>query len=212
MDADTAVEHRVLILAPRGRDAVLAAGILAKAGMACRVCLNPTDLARVAAEGAGAALVAEEALDAADEHGALLRWVARQPPWSDFPFVLLAAPGSDIAQGARAPAWFAGMGNAVLLERPIGAAMLASAIRTALRARGKQYEMRATLAKYDLAAGRLAVLNASLETRVAERTAELRAAYDRLGEEARERAQAENPPRPSAAHGSAGPACGWDRA
>jgi signal transduction histidine kinase/ActR/RegA family two-component response regulator len=185
------VDHRVLILAPRGRDARLAAGILARAGMACQVCADLADLARAAAEGAGAALVAEEALEGDDEEGALLRWVMAQPPWSDFPFVVLAAPRGDIAQGARTPAWFEGLGNAVLLERPLGAAALASAVRAALRARRKQYEMRAHLAERELAAARLATLNASLETRVAERTAELRAAYDRLREEAHERERAE---------------------
>lgn len=188
---ETAAEHHVLILAPRGRDAGLAAGILARAGMTCRVCADLADLAQAAAEGAGAALVTEEALEGDDDEGVLLRWVTAQPPWSDLPFVVLTAPCGDIAQGARAPAWFDGIGNVVLLERPLGAAGLASAARAALRARRKQYEMRAQLAECELAAVRLAALNASLETRVAERTAELRAAYDRLGEEAHERRQAE---------------------
>jgi signal transduction histidine kinase/CheY-like chemotaxis protein len=186
-----AAEHRVLILTPRGRDAGLAAGILARAGMACRVCADLADLARAAVEGAGAALVVEEALEGDEDPGVLLRWVAAQPPWSDFPFVVLAAPRGDIAQGARAPAWFDRIGNAVLLERPLGAAALASAVRAALRARRRQYEMRAYLAERELAAARLATLNASLETRVAERTAELRTAYDRLERETIEREQAE---------------------
>ena len=188
---EAAAEHRVLVLAPRGRDAGLAAGILARTGMACRVCADLADLARALGEGAGAALVAEEALDGDDDEGTLLGWAAAQPPWSDFPFVVLAAPRGDIAQGVRAPAWFQGFGNAVLLERPLGAAALSSAVRGALRARRKQYETRAYLAERELATERLAALNASLETRVAERTGELRAAYDRLGDEAREREQAE---------------------
>ncbi len=94
-------------------------------------------------------------------------------------------------KGHRAPAWFDGIGNAVLLERPLGAAGLASAARAALRARRKQYEMRAHLVERELAAARLSALNASLETHVAERTAELRAAYDHLAQEAHEREQAE---------------------
>ena len=44
-----AAEHRVLVLAPRGRDAELAAGILARAGMACRVCADLADLVQLAA-------------------------------------------------------------------------------------------------------------------------------------------------------------------
>jgi signal transduction histidine kinase/ActR/RegA family two-component response regulator len=189
--ATAAAEHRVLILAPRGRDAGLAAGILARAGMTCRVCADLADLVRALVEGAGAALVTEDALENDDHEGMLLRWVATQPPWSDFPFVVLTAPRGDIAQGVRAPAWFDGIGNAVLLERPLGAAGLASAARAALRARRKQYEMRAHLVERERAAAQLSALNASLETHVAERTAELRAAYDRLAQEAREREQAE---------------------
>ena len=188
---ETTAEDRVLILAPRGRDAGLAAGILAQAGMTCRVCADIADLTWAAMEGAGAALVTEEALDGDDDEGMLLRWVTTQPPWADFPFIVLAMPRGDIAQGARVPAWFDGIGNAVLLERPLGAAALASAVRTALRGRRKQYEIRAYLAERELAAVRLSALNTSLETRVGERTAELRAAYDRLGEEAAEREQAE---------------------
>jgi len=184
-------EHRVLILAPRGRDASLAAEILAKAGMACRVCGDLADLVETLLEGAGAALVTEEALDRGDNEATLLRWVAMQPAWSDFPFIVLTKPRGDIALGVRAPAWFDGIGNVVLLERPIGAAGLASAARAALRARRKQYEMRTHLVERELDAVRLSELNASLETHVAERTAELRAAYDKLAKEAREREQAE---------------------
>lgn len=189
--AAAAAEHRVLVLAPRGRDAGLAAGILARAGMTCRVCADLADLVRAATEGAGAALVTEEALDGDDGEGMLLRWVSAQPPWSDFPFVVLAAPRGDVAQGARVPVWLDGIGNVVLLERPLGAAGLASAARAALRARRKQHEVRAYLAEREAASARLEALNASLEARVAERAAELRAAYDRLGEEARERERAE---------------------
>ena len=55
--AQVTQEHRVLILAPRGRDASLAAAILAKAGMTCHVCAGLADLTRGAAEGAGAAVI-----------------------------------------------------------------------------------------------------------------------------------------------------------
>ncbi len=185
------MNDRVLILAPRGRDAQLAAGILTRTGIACRICADLAELVRLVGEDAGAALVAEEAFAGEDSEALLLRWVAMQPPWSDFPFVVLAAPRGDIAQGARAPLWFDRIGNAVLLERPLGAAALTSAVRTALRTRRRQYETRAYLAEREQAAAGMAALNASLETRVAQRTAELQAAYDRLRIEAREREQAE---------------------
>jgi len=53
------------------------------------------------------------------------------------------------------------------------------------------YAQFAYLAERELASARLSALNASLELRVTERTAELRAAYDRLAEEAHERELAE---------------------
>ena len=183
------MELRVLILTPRGRDAGVAAGLLTKAGMTCRICVDLPDLVRAAEEDAGAALVAEEALDADDRGSLLLHWVASQPPWSDFPLVVLASPRGNVAQGARVPAWFQGLGNAVLLERPIGAAALVSSLRTALRARRRQYDMRTYLAERELAAVQLSTMNTSLEARVAQRTTELKAAYDRLAEEAAEREQ-----------------------
>ena len=183
------MELRVLILMPRGRDARLAAGIIEQAGMTCRICGDLPDLVRAASEDAGAALVAEEALDADDHGNSLFRWMAMQPPWSDFPLVVLASPRGDMAHGARVPAWFQELGNAVLLERPLGTAALTSSVRNALRGRRRQYEMRAYLAERELAALQLSALNASLETRVAQRTTELSAAYDRLAEEAVEREQ-----------------------
>lgn len=161
-------EDRVLILLPRGRDSKVAAGILAKAGFRSHVCTDLTALARAAAEGAGTALVAEEALDDYSGERGLLHWVTTQPPWSDLPFVVLAVPRGDLAQGSRLPPWFEAIGNTVLLERPFGTAALASAIRVALRARRKQYELRGYLAERELAAERLAALNASLERRVSE--------------------------------------------
>ncbi len=189
MDRTAVLEHRVLILAPRGRDASVAAGILTRLGLVCRVCADLVQLTEAATEGAGAALVTEEALDG--DASVLTRWVAAQRPWSDFPFVMLAAPRRNTEHGARPPVWFGEIGNAVLLERPLGAAALTSAVRAALRARRKQYEVRAYLAERESAAAQLEALNLSLETRVAERTAELQDAYERLREEERERSQAE---------------------
>ena len=155
--------------------------------MTCLVCPDLAHLVQATAEGAGATLVTEEALERDDGERMLQHWVTTQLPWSDFPFVVLATPRGDLAQGARTPAWLDGIGNVVLLERPLGAAALASALRAVLRARRRQYEVRAYLAERELATVRLVALNASLEMRVMERTAELRAANDRIRKEAHER-------------------------
>ena len=155
--------------------------------MACVVCADLAQLVQLAAHGAGAALLTEEVLTGDEDESVLLRWVAAQPPWSDFPFVVLAAARSDLAQGDRTPAWLDRIGNVVLLERPLGAGALASALHAALRGRRRQYEVRAYLIERELAAARLEELNVSLEMRVSERTAELTSCHDRLAEEAHER-------------------------
>jgi hypothetical protein len=58
---DIDIEQRLLILAPIGRDATAAAQLLEAAGITCVTCRNLEDLCRKLTEGAGAALIAEEA-------------------------------------------------------------------------------------------------------------------------------------------------------
>lgn len=180
------MDGRVLILASRGRDAELAVRILAGDRVSCHVCADVAELVREAVVGAEAALVTEESLDD-DDVGVLLRWLGTQPPWANFPFIVLASPRGDLAQGSRVPEWSDRIGNAVLLERPLGAAALGSAVHAALRDRQRQYLVRDYLREREQAAAHLAEANASLETKIAERTDALRAAYVRLAEEVRER-------------------------
>ncbi len=132
------LEQRLLILAPTGRDAALACNMLGKAGFDCAACADLPQLARELAQGAGAVLIAEEAVAAGG--GALLNdAIARQPPWSDLPVLLLAGGRDDAAASAKALQL---LGNVTLLERPIRLGTLASAVRTALRARQRQYQAR----------------------------------------------------------------------
>src|SRR5436309_15462772 len=81
---------RVVILAPIGRDASASADLLRKVGLMTHVAKDPTELLNCLVSGAGAALVDEEALYNEDLT-ALQDWIARQPPWSDFPFVVLTS-------------------------------------------------------------------------------------------------------------------------
>ena len=81
-------EQRLLILAPIGRDARAAAQLLEAAGVACVICRDLEELCCKLIEGAGAALVAEEAF-IRENCNSLNNWVAAQPPWSDFPFIVL---------------------------------------------------------------------------------------------------------------------------
>jgi PAS domain S-box-containing protein len=130
--------RRVLVLAPLGQDAALTQSVLERAGVACYCC---ADLAQVCLEleaGAGAVLMVEEAV-IANGDGCLAAWLGRQPPWSDLPILVLARSGADstaIAQSMDV------LGNVTVLERPTRVAALVSAVRTALRARQRQYQIR----------------------------------------------------------------------
>jgi signal transduction histidine kinase len=130
----------VLVLAPAGRDAFLAASIIEEAGLGTSICRTLDELtARL--DSAVAAVVAEEAL-AGRAMAGLLEWVGAQPPWSDFPFLLLARRGHEAQQGRTAGRLAAELRNATLLERPFRPATLASGTRSAVAARQRQYEAR----------------------------------------------------------------------
>jgi signal transduction histidine kinase len=135
---------RVLILAPSGRDSALVARGLA--GSYTEVCADAEDLLARLEAGAGVALVAEEALSeqAVQRLGELLR---RQPSWSDVPLVVLTGSGEAPPAGLAILRALEPTANIMLLERPVRAVTMLSAVRAALRARRRQYEVRDHLAE-----------------------------------------------------------------
>ena len=132
-------ERRVLILTPTGRDAAMTVDLLERAGIDAVACATLAELSREIEVGAAAVLVAEEAI-ADDQYLLLAPVLTHQPPWSDLPIVVLTSQGADSEPVAHAVRT---LGNVTLLERPTRVAALVSAIRTALRARERQYQMRA---------------------------------------------------------------------
>src|ERR1044071_3283154 len=136
-------DGRVLLLTPTGRDADLTGRYLSGAGVAVEVCARMEELCEKCREGAGAALIAEEALTA-ENRRRLLDALGEQPAWSDFPLVVLTAGGERESGDA-----FRSLGdaaNVTLVERPTRVITILSAVRSALRARRRQYEVRAHLA------------------------------------------------------------------
>ena len=123
----------VLILAPRGRDAPVIERLLRAAGIATEMC---ADLAAVVRglPSCSSVVMTEESL-AGPDLPALLDAVAAQPPWSDLAFLVLATKQPGTRAAART-AVLDGLGNPVLLERPLNAESLVSTVRSALRARG----------------------------------------------------------------------------
>ncbi|MDR7040294.1 signal transduction histidine kinase [Methylobacterium sp. BE186] len=171
-------EGRVLVLAPRGRDACVVEQVLNRTGTPTATCADVADWVTCLRAGAGTALVTEEALAEADTRS-LFAWLDEQPAWSDFPFIVLATRQTG-RRSERAAGILARLGNVILLERPINAETLTSAAASALRARRRQYQARSLLAERERTQEHLRLLNEGLERRVAERTREVEAARETL--------------------------------
>jgi signal transduction histidine kinase/CheY-like chemotaxis protein len=138
---EPSLEQRVLVLAPTGRDAILACQLLASMDVASHACADAAELFRETEAGAGAVIVADEALqpDVAD---GLLKILSDQPPWSDLPLIVFTRSGEDSEQVLEK---LVPLGNATILERPVRLSTLVSAVKAALRARRRQYEVRGLL-------------------------------------------------------------------
>ncbi len=151
--------------------------------MEAHVCGGIEPLCYALRQGAGFALVTDDALLSSDV-GPLARWVLEQPAWSDFPFVLLTERGGGLERNPTASRLTQTLGNVIFLERPFHPTSLISVARTALRARRRQYEARARIE--EIREG-----EALLERRVHERTSELAAANRQLVAQIEEREKVE---------------------
>jgi signal transduction histidine kinase/ActR/RegA family two-component response regulator len=134
----------VLILAPMGKDADLAASVLCTAKMVPKPCQSLSELSeRLRAEGSsvGALLLTEESLGSSADCSSLTEWLENQEPWSELPIVVLTRPGPQTrvtaqrVQTLHSPA-------VTVLERPLRPATLLSALRVALQSRERQYQVR----------------------------------------------------------------------
>ena len=137
------LSERTLILAPRGRDASVAAAILAEDRLRSLACPSLEALVRGIEAGAGTALVTEESLLEADLHP-LAAWLEAQPRWSDFAFIVITSRGG-IVRNPAAGRLLGVLGNVTFLERPFHPTTLVSLAQAALRGRRRQYEARARL-------------------------------------------------------------------
>jgi len=172
-------DSRVLILAPFGKDGLLMEKVLKQSAIdACNVS-QIADLAAAIPESAGAAILAEEALSE-ELVSLLVQRLSVQPPWSDFPIIVLTGGGVTTAGTERDVRSRSVMGNVTLLERPLRPATLISAVRSALVARQRQYEIRNHLRERKLAEDALRRAHDALETLVEQRTAALRVLSTRL--------------------------------
>jgi PAS domain S-box-containing protein len=114
-------------------------------GIQCVVLPNIPSVCAALRGGVGTVVVAEEELVA--DSAPLLECLRDQPVWSDLPVIVLSRTG-------REPAGLAAIvrqGNLSVIERPVRASTLVSLIRSSLRARSRQYQVRQHLAQQDAA-------------------------------------------------------------
>jgi signal transduction histidine kinase/ActR/RegA family two-component response regulator len=176
-------DQHVLVFAPIGRDGPASVELLRSSNLKAVNCRTLPDLVGEMAAGVGAVFLAEEALFGKDT-APLAQWIESQPPWSDLPFVVLTSHREQPAVVAWRRNIVSLLRNVSLLERPVQPITLTSALQSALRARQRQYEIRALLAAREQTAQQL-------EKLVVERTRALEEANKHLRLEMEERARVE---------------------
>ena len=134
--------ERVLVFAPRGRDAELTCALLDRHGIEVTRCATARDLVAGIHGDAGCAILTSEVLDR-ELHRELHGWFAAQPPWSDFPVIVLTR-GTGAARDTSFD-----LGNMTILERPVAPPTLLAAVRAALRGRRRQYDAQAAIRQRD---------------------------------------------------------------
>jgi signal transduction histidine kinase/CheY-like chemotaxis protein len=137
--------ERAVILAPKGRDAAVAAALIREAGFYANICSDLSALTHEIESGAGVAVIAEEAIKTGDLRG-LVNWLNGQPSWSDFPFALLTRQGGGPERNPDAARLGQVLGNVTFIERPFHPTTLVSVVGSAVRGRRRQYQTRAILA------------------------------------------------------------------
>jgi DNA-binding response OmpR family regulator len=168
------VAQRILLLAPIGRDAQVMKQLIDPQGSACEICPDVIELVENLDDEVDGIVLTEEVLSAEGVES-LLTWCEEQPSWSDLPIIVLSKKEAG-SRSAKSAKMLDRLGNIILLERPVNAETLLSAVKSVYRARRRQYETRGLLAERQKTAAQLRVLNTTLEQRVDERTGELESA------------------------------------
>ncbi len=154
--------ERVLVCAPFGRDAQLIQQVLVAGGMTTDTCAGVDNVCEALSSGAGALLISDEALFPSAVR-TLCDELSRQPPWSDLAVLVMTTGGSSEAASAHRLRLLEPIqGPVTLLERPLRAVTLTSAVRSALRARRRQYQVRDLLRREAEISASLSAVNQAL--------------------------------------------------
>lgn len=137
----------ILVLTPSEGDAEAVSHVLFDGGFQAEICADMSALAGAVAREPAAIILAQEALAASwDGDGRMLaRALHEQPEWSDLPIILLATPGSSEMGAWEHARALDPVGNISILERPLRRTTLLNAVAVAIRARERQYRLRASL-------------------------------------------------------------------
>ncbi|MGA8108389.1 MAG: histidine kinase dimerization/phospho-acceptor domain-containing protein, partial [Acidobacteriaceae bacterium] len=121
--------------------------MLERQAIPCHAASSIDELCAEIHRGSGAAIVCEEALTAS-AIAKLRIGIEEQPPWSDFPLILLTVGGRVTPQSERLRQLRQPLGNIFLLERPIRPETLLSTLEIALHGRQRQYQIRDQMQQY----------------------------------------------------------------
>jgi signal transduction histidine kinase/CheY-like chemotaxis protein len=133
--------ERILIFALFGADAAITARVLSSQGIASEVCASVEALSDGIRRGRGALVLTEEAL-VEDTAQQILRALATQPPWSDLPVIVSAIEPEAARERGGLLSHLGTHANLTVLDRPVRVGSMITAIRSALRARRRQYQTR----------------------------------------------------------------------
>jgi signal transduction histidine kinase/ActR/RegA family two-component response regulator len=142
MNSDPDFDNRVLIW---GEDGRFASDVLSKAGLSFKACDRAEELETEMRAGLGVALLAEEALTP-NLLRELVSVLQGQPPWSDVPLIVFAQNDDSIEIILKV---LGALGNVTVLERPVRITTLLSAVRSGLRGRRRQYQLRDLLGRLE---------------------------------------------------------------
>src|SRR6185369_4421098 len=129
--------RRVLVLPPTSTDGKAMAKLFDANGIASAIFTNGAQLCEALQIGAGCLVLSEESV--LTDSTELLACLAGQPAWSDLPIIVLARSGRESAALAEA---VARLGNVSVMERPVRTSTLISLVKSSLRARDRQYQVR----------------------------------------------------------------------
>ena len=167
-------DERIIVLAPRGRDAELMCRLFEENGLHCVPCQGDGELSDQIRQGAGVVLLTFEALTPA-VMSTLMGLMEAQPPWSDLPLVLLGA------NHGQSKGIVDSLGPSLtVLERPTHPLTLLTLVRSALASRRRQYRIRDLLLEQSR-------LNRDLE----QKSLDLERTNEALRKEAEERSRAQ---------------------